>query len=77
MAVRNELAYRRLQRQLGEIQVALGLANGVHKAMPGNPDLAHAVRYLLQVKQQLFQAVLKMEAEKAEGVLTFSKYSVG
>ena len=77
MAAKNEMEYRRLQRQLGEIQVALGLTNGVHKAMPGNPDLAHAVRYLLQVKQQLFQAVLKMEAEKAEEGLTFSKYSVG
>jgi len=64
MAVRNELEYRRLQRHLGEIQVALGLANGVHKAKPGNPDLAHAVRYLLQVKQQLFQAVLRMENEE-------------
>ena len=64
MAVRNELEYRRLQRHLGEIQVALGLTNGVHKAKPGNPDLAHAVRYLLQVKQQLFQAVLRMENEE-------------
>jgi len=64
MAAVNELEYRRLQRQLGEIQVALGLANGVHKAKPGNPDLAHAVRYLLQVKHQLFQAVLRMENEE-------------
>ena len=63
MAVINEVEYRRLQRQLGEIQVALGLTNGVHKAIPGNPDLAYAVRYLLQVKQQLFQAVLRMEAK--------------
>lgn len=73
----NELAYRRKQRELGEVQVCLKLAVDLHKAMPGNPDLAHAVRYLLQVKQQLFQAVLKMEAEKADGGLTFSKYSGG
>ena len=73
----SELAYRRKQRELGEVQVALKLAVDLHKAMPRNPDLAHVVRYLLQVKQQLFQAVLKMEAEKAEEGLTFSKYSLG
>ena len=53
--------YRRLQRQLGEIQVALTLANNVHKAMPDQPDLARAVRALLQSKQFLFGKVLDME----------------
>ena len=59
----SELAYRRKQRELGEVQVCLKLAVDLHKAMPGNLDLAHAVQYLLQVKQQLFQAVLRMEKE--------------
>lgn len=77
MAAGNELEYRRLQRHLGEIQVALGLTNGVHKAKPGDPDLAHAVRYLLQVKQGLFKKVLDMENARDGEALTFCKYQVG
>ncbi|MEN6533987.1 MAG: hypothetical protein ABFD89_10020 [Bryobacteraceae bacterium] len=61
MAVKIGSEYRRHQRHLGEIQVALGLANGVHKAMPGNQDLSLAVVYLLRCKAELFNRILAME----------------
>ncbi|MBA4274814.1 MAG: hypothetical protein C0436_04075 [Alphaproteobacteria bacterium] len=71
-----EIAYRRKQRELGEVQVCLKLAIDLHKAMPWNPDLAHAVRYLLQVKQGLFRKVLDMENARDGEALTFCKYQV-
>ena len=80
MAVRNESEYRRLQRHLGEIQVALSLANGVHKAKPGDPELAKAVRSLIQVKQGLFQQILRLESEgvgQDTGSTRFCTYKIG
>jgi len=70
-----ELAYRRKQRELGEVQVALKLAVDLHKANPHMGDLTQAVRSLIQVKQRMLSEVINMEDQKF-GRLTFSKYTV-
>lgn len=60
----NEPAYRRKQRELGEVQVCLKLAIDLHKAMPHMGDLSQAVRSLLQAKQRMLTEVIKMEDQK-------------
>ena len=60
----NELAYRRKQRELGEVQVCLRLAVDLHKANPHMGDLTQAVRSLLQAKQRMLTEVIKMEDQK-------------
>ena len=57
----DEMAYRRLQRQLGEIQVALRLANTVLKDQPSLNGLALGVDSLLSAKNDLFHRILAME----------------
>ena len=60
----SELAYRRKQRELGEVQVALKLAVDLHKANPHMGDLTQAVRSLIQVKQRMLSEVIRMEDQK-------------
>lgn len=60
----NELSYRRKQRELGEVQVALKLSVDLHKANPHMGDLTQAVRSLIQVKQRMLSEVIKMEDQK-------------
>ena len=60
----SELAYRRKQRELGEVQVALKLAVDLHKANPHMGDLTQAVRSLFQVKQRMLSEVIRMEDQK-------------
>lgn len=57
----DELLYRRLQRQLGEIQVALRLTNSVLKDHPTMPGLNDAVQGLLKAKTGLFRRVVELE----------------
>lgn len=57
----DELTYRRHQRQLGEIQVALRLTNSVLKDHPTMPGLEEAVAGLLKAKTGLFRRVVEME----------------
>lgn len=59
----NELAYRRKQRELGEVQVCLKLAIDLHKANPGIEYLTRAVRCLIQTKQKMLAEVIAMENE--------------
>lgn len=60
---KDELAYRRLQRQLGEIQVSLKLANSILKDNPRVRGLQMGVEGLLSAKADLFQKIKQMEAE--------------
>jgi len=55
------LAYRRKQRELGEVQVALKLAIDLHKANPHMEYLVRAVRALLACKQEMLTEVIRME----------------
>jgi hypothetical protein len=57
----DELLYRPLQRQLGEIQVALRLTNSVLKDHPTMPGLNDAVQGLLKAKGSLFRRVVDLE----------------
>ena len=57
----DELLYRRLQRQLGEIQVALRLTNSVLKDHPKMTGLEEAVQGLLKAKGSLFRRVVGLE----------------
>lgn len=57
----DEVLYRRRQRQLGEIQVAIRLAVSILKDQPNIPGLAQGVDGLLRAKTSLFQTVIAME----------------
>jgi len=61
MPIKDEMAYRKLQRQLGEIQVALKLASGVLKDYPTLNELEIGVSSLLRAKNNLFQRILSSE----------------
>lgn len=61
MPINDEMAYRKLQRQLGEIQVALKLASGVLKDYPTLNELEIGVNSLLRAKNNLFQRILSLE----------------
>lgn len=60
--IKNELAYRHAQRQLGELQVALRLANSILKESE-YPGLRKGVEGLIEAKQALFKSIISMEAE--------------
>lgn len=59
----DEQLYRRTQRQLGEVQVALKLALGVAKAIPDLDGLEGACFGLLSAKNALMKSIFKMENE--------------
>ena len=61
MPIKDVMAYRKLQRQLGEIQVALKLASGVLKDYPTLNELEIGVSSLLRAKNNLFQRILSSE----------------
>jgi hypothetical protein len=61
MPINDEMAYRKLQRQLGEIQVALKLASGVLKDYPTLNELEIGVNSLFRAKNNLFQRILSLE----------------
>jgi len=64
----NDITYRRKQRELGEVQVALKLAIDLHKANPHIEYLRTAVRALLACKQLMFVEVKRMEEARGIGV---------
>jgi len=59
--VENELLYRRTQRQLGEIQVALKLALGVAKALPNLEGIEASCFSLLSAKNAIMKSIFEME----------------
>ena len=63
LRMKNELAYRHIQRQLGEIQVALRLANSILKEDSALPGLGKGVEGLIEAKQAMFKRIMAMEAE--------------
>ena len=61
LEVKDEIIYRRTQRQLGEIQVALSLMVGVMKQAPWVPGLEVACAEAHKAKGAIMQKVLRME----------------
>jgi hypothetical protein len=61
--VKDEILYRRTQRQLGETQVALGLALRLQKALPELEGIQGACTALLLAKNDLMARILRMEQE--------------
>ena len=59
--VLDEMRYRRLQRELGEVQVALKLTLGVMRGAPGIGGLERACEGLLEAKRELMGKVMEME----------------
>jgi hypothetical protein len=61
LEVKDEIVYRRTQRQLGEVQVALQLMAGVMKQAPWVPGLQVACSEAHKAKSALMQKVFRME----------------
>jgi hypothetical protein len=61
MPLCDELLYRKTQRLLGEIQVAIKLALDIKKQRGDLPGLSQAIPALLEAKSSLVQEVFAME----------------
>jgi hypothetical protein len=61
MDVKQEMLYRKTQRQLGEVQVALQLLAGVIKQAPWVPGLEVACNEAHKAKGALMQKIFQME----------------